>query len=131
MKKKAAIMIGMLMLGSLSFSASRANESIESSLGNLEKQLSNLQNMEDRKFAEEEAKANAAGQQLAEYQKISDAIDEKISEIDSNADRSIFGREMKETKRKYKVLKKDLEKQMAQLQKTVDSFEMIKSLRSE
>lgn len=131
MKKKAAIIAGMLMLGSLSFSASRANESIESSLGNLEKQLSNLQNMEDRKFAEEEAKANAAGQKLAEYQKISDAIDEKISEIDSNADRSIFGREMKETKRKYKVLKKDLEKQMAQLQKTVDSFEMIKSLRNE
>lgn len=90
-----------------------------------------MQNMEDRKFAEEEAKANAAEQKLAEYQKISDAIDEKINEIDSNADRSIFGREMKETKRKYKVLKKDLEKQMAQLQKTVDSFEMIKSLRSE
>lgn len=131
MKKKAAIIAGMLMLGSLSFSASRANESIESSLGNLEKQLSNLQNMEDRKFAEEEAKAAAAGQKLAEYQKISDAIDEKISAIDSNADRSIFGREMKETKRKYKVLKRDLEKQMAQLQKTVDSFEMIKSLRSE
>lgn len=131
MKKKAAIIAGMLMLGSLSFSASRANESIESSLGNLEKQLSNLQDMEDRKFAEEEAKAAAARQKLAEYQKISDAIDEKISAIDSNADRSIFGREMKETKRKYKVLKKDLEKQMAQLQKTVDSFEMIKSLRNE
>ena len=94
MKKKLAILLGVLAISSMSFGATvkkGTTNSIESSLSNLEKQLSNLQNMEDQKFAQEEAKANAAQQKLEEYQKIQNTINERISTTEAPAQTSILG----------------------------------------
>lgn len=64
MKKKLAILLGVLAISSMSFGATdkKGTSSIENSLNNLEKQLTDLQKMEDQKFAQEEAKAAAAQQ---------------------------------------------------------------------
>ena len=55
MKKKLAVLLGVLVLSSVSFAAPAkaarpAGGSIENSLNNLENQLSRLQQMEDAKF---------------------------------------------------------------------------------
>ena len=76
MKKKLAILLGVLAISSMSFGATdkKGTSSIENSLNNLEKQLTDLQKMEDQKFAQEEAKAAAAQQKIDEYSKIQATI---------------------------------------------------------
>ena len=53
MKKKLAVLLGVLVLSSVSFAAPANTGSIESSLNNLENQLIKLQQMEDAKFREQ------------------------------------------------------------------------------
>ena len=132
MKKKLAILLGVLAISSMSFGATvkkGTTNSIQSSLSNLEKQLSNLQNMEDQKFAQEEAKANAAQQKLEEYQKIQNTINERINTIEASAQTSIFGKEFKEKAAEYKNLRNQLDKEIANQQKIIENFELLKSLR--
>ena len=71
MKKKLAVLLGVLVLSSVAFSAPAkkapaGGSSLESSLSNLEAQLQKLEQMEENKFREQEAVANAAQQRLAE-----------------------------------------------------------------
>ena len=84
MKKKLAVLLGVLVLSSVSFAAPKpaaGGSSIESSLNSLENQLIKLQQMEDAKFREQEAQANAASQRLANYTAMQAKIDERLAEI--------------------------------------------------
>ena len=85
--------------------------------------------MEDQRFAQEEAKANAAQQKLEEYQKIQNTINERISAIESSAQTSIFGKEFKAKAAEYKALSNQLDKEIANQQKIIENFELLKSLR--
>ena len=136
MKKKLAVLLGVLVLSSVSFAAPKtkaaakpAGGSIESSLNNLENQLIKLQQMEDAKFKEQEAQANAAAQRLSNYTAMQAKIDERIAEIEANADTSIFGKEFKAKITEYKNLRNKLDKEIAREQQVLDNFELIKSLR--
>ncbi|NWO18966.1 adhesion protein FadA [Leptotrichia sp. oral taxon 223] len=136
MKKKLAVLLGVLVLSSVSFAAPKtkaaakpAGGSIESSLNNLENQLIKLQQMEDAKFKEQEAQANAAAQRLSNYTAMQAKIDERIAEIEANADTSIFGKEFKAKITEYKNLRNQLDKEIAREQQVLDNFELIKSLR--
>ncbi|WP_304176805.1 adhesion protein FadA [Leptotrichia trevisanii] len=136
MKKKLAVLLGVLVLSSVSFAAPKtkaaakpAGGSIESSLNNLENQLIKLQQMEDAKFREQEAQANAAAQRLSNYTAMQAKIDERIAEIEANADTSIFGKEFKAKISEYKNLRNQLDKEIAREQQVLDNFELIKSLR--
>ena len=134
MKKKLAVLLGVLVLSSVSFAAPAkaarpAGGSIENSLNNLENQLSRLQQMEDAKFREQEAQANAASQRLNNYNAMKDKIDERIAEIEANANTSIFEKEFKAKVAEYKNLKTQLDKEIAKEQKIIDNFEAIKSVR--
>ena len=135
MKKKLAVLLGVLVLSSVSFAAPAkaakpaAGSSIENSLNNLENQLNRLQQMEDAKFKEQEAQANAASQRLENYTAMQAKIDERIAEIEANADTSIFGKEFKAKVSEYKNLRNQLDKEIAKEQQIIDNFELIKSLR--
>ena len=137
MKKKLAVLLGVLVLSSVSFAAPKAKAaakpatggSIESSLSNLENQLVKLQQMEDAKFREQEAQANAAAQRLSNYTAMQAKIDERIAEIEANVDTSIFGKEFKAKVTEYKNLRNQLDKEIAKEQQVLDNFELIKSLR--
>ena len=129
MKKKLAVLLGVLVLSSVSFAAPANTGSIESSLNNLENQLIKLQQMEDAKFREQEAQANAASQRLSNYTAMQSKIDERIAEIEANADTSIFGKEFKAKVSEYKNLRNQLDKEIAKEQQIIDNFELIKSLR--
>ncbi|ASQ47891.1 MAG: adhesion protein FadA [Leptotrichia sp.] len=131
MKKKLAILLGVLAISSMSFGATdkKGTSSIENSLNNLEKQLTDLQKMEDQKFAQEEAKAAAAQQKIDEYSKIQATIDERISTIESSAQTSIFGKEFKTKASEYKALSNQIAKEIENQQKIIDNFELLKSLR--
>ncbi len=129
MKKKLAVLLGVLVLSSVSFAAPANTGSIESSLNNLENQLIKLQQMEDAKFREQEAQANAASQRLSNYTAMQAKIDERIAEIEANADTSIFGKEFKAKVSEYKNLRNQLDKEIAKEQQIIDNFELIKSLR--
>ena len=134
MKKKLAVLLGVLVLSSVSFAAPAkaarpAGGSIENSLNNLENQLSRLQQMEDAKFREQEAQANAAAQRLSNYTAMQAKIDERIAEIEANVDTSIFGKEFKAKVTEYKNLRNQLDKEIAKEQQVLDNFELIKSLR--
>ena len=136
MKKKLAVLLGVLVLSSVSFAAPKtkaaakpAGGSIESSLNNLENQLIKLQQMEDAKFKEQEAQANEAAQRLNNYTAMQAKIDERLAEIEANVDTSIFGKEFKAKVTEYKNLRNQLDKEIAKEQQIIDNFELIKSLR--
>ena len=134
MKKKLAVLLGVLVLSSVSFAAPAkaarpAGGSIENSLNNLENQLSRLQQMEDAKYRQQEAEANAATQRLENYTAMQAKIDERLAEIEANAETSIFGKEFKSKIAEYKNLRNQLDKEIAKEQQIISNFEVIKSLR--
>ena len=134
MKKKLAVLLGVLVLSSVSFAApakvvKQSGGSIENSLNNLENQLVKLQQMEDAKFREQEAQANAAAQRLSNYTAMQAKIDERLAEIEANEDTSIFGKEFKAKAAEYKNLRNQLDKEIAKEQQIISNFEVIKSLR--
>ena len=132
MKKKLAVLLGVLVLSSVSFAApakSTSGGSIENSLSNLENQLTKLQQMEDAKYREQEAQANAASQRLENYTAMQAKIDERLAEIEANEDTSIFGKEFKAKAAEYRNLRNQLDKEIAKEQQIISNFEVIKSLR--
>ena len=138
MKKKLAVLLGVLVLSSVSFAApkkqaavkpAKGGTSIESSLDNLENQLTKLQQMEDAKYRQQEAEANAATQRLENYTAMQAKIDERLAEIEANEDTSIFGKEFKAKAAEYKNLRNQLDKEIAKEQQIISNFEVIKSLR--
>ena len=132
MKKKLAVLLGVLVLSSVSFAApakSTSGGSIENSLSNLENQLEKLQQMEDAKYREQEAQANAASQRLENYTAMQAKIDERLAEIEANEDTSIFGKEFKAKAAEYRNLRNQLDKEIAKEQQIISNFEVIKSLR--
>ena len=134
MKKKLAVLLGVLVLSSVGFSAAKkapaGGSSLESSLSNLEAQLQKLEQMEENKFREQEAVANAAQQRLDNYLKMDAAIDQRIADINANADTSIFGKEFKQKAAEYKKLKDELAKEIKKEQQILENFELLKSLRN-
>ena len=132
MKKKLAVLLGVLVLSSVSFAApakSTSGGSIENSLNNLENQLTKLQQMEDAKYRQQEAEANAATQSLENYTAMQAKIDERLAEIEANEDTSIFGKEFKAKAAEYRNLRNQLDKEIAKEQQIISNFEVIKSLR--
>ena len=134
MKKKLAVWLGVVVLSSVSFAAPAKSTkpsggSIESSLSNLENQLEKLQQMEDAKYREQEAQANAASQRLENYTAMQAKIDERLAEIEANEDTSIFGKEFKAKAAEYRNLRNQLDKEIAKEQQIISNFEVIKSLR--
>ena len=134
MKKKLAVLLGVLVLSSVGFSAAKkapaSGSSLESSLSNLEAQLQKLEQMEENKFREQEAVANAAQQRLDNYLKMDAAIDQRIADIEANADTIIFGKEFKQKAAEYKKLKEELAKEIKKEQQILENFELLKSLRN-
>ena len=134
MKKKLAVLLGVLVLSSVGFSAAKkapaGESSLESSLSNLEAQLKKLEQMEENKFREQEAVANAAQQRLDNYLKMDAAIDQRIADIEANADTSIFCILFKQKAAEYKKLKEELAKEIKKEQQILENFELLKSLRN-
>ena len=132
MKKKLAVLLGVLVLSSVSFAApakSTSGGSIENSLSNLENQLDRLQQMEEAKYKEQEALAQNAAQKLESYSQMRAKIDERIAQIEAVTDSSIFSKEFKTKVSEYKALRNQLDKEIARQQQIIDNFEISKSLR--
>ena len=105
MKKKLAVLLGVLVLSSVSFAAPAkaarpAGGSIENSLNNLES-----------------------------YSQMRAKIDERIAQIEAVTDSSIFSKEFKTKVSEYKALRNQLDKEIARQQQIIDNFEISKSLR--
>ncbi len=122
------VLLGVLVLSSMAVAAP-AKTSLEQSLSNLEQQLQKLDQMEQQKFNEQAALANAAQERLNKYQAMDATIDQRLADIEANADKSIFGKEFKAKASEYKSLKAELQKEIAKEQKIIDDFELLKSLR--
>ena len=122
------VLLGVLVLSSMAVAAP-AKTSLEQSLSNLEQQLQKLDQMEQQKFNELAALANAAQERLNKYQAMDATIDQRLADIEANADKSIFGKEFKAKASEYKSLKAELQKEIAKEQKIIDDFELLKSLR--
>ena len=133
MKKKLAVLLGVLVLSSVSFAAPKTaparGAAIENSLSNLENQLDRLQQLEEAKYKEQEAQANAASQEIAKYTEMQAKIDERIAQIEAVTDSSIFSKEFKTKVSEYKALRNQLDKEIARQQQIIDNFEISKSLR--
>ena len=133
MKKKLAVLLGVLVLSSVSFAAPKTapagGAAIENSLSNLENQLDRLQQMEEAKYKEQEALAQNAAQKLNNYNQMKAKIDERIAQIEAVTDSSIFSKEFKTKVSEYKALRNQLDKEIARQQQIIDNFEISKSLR--
>ena len=133
MKKKLAVLLGVLVLSSVSFAAPKTapagGAAIENSLSNLENQLDRLQQMEEAKYKEQEALAQNAAQKLESYSQMRAKIDERIAQIEAVTDSSIFSKEFKTKVSEYKALRNQLDKEIARQQQIIHNFEISKSLR--
>ena len=133
MKKRLAVLLGVLVLSSVSFAAPKTapagGAAIENSLSNLENQLDRLQQMEEAKYKEREALAQNAAQKLESYSQMRAKIDERIAQIEAVTDSSIFSKEFKTKVSEYKALRNQLDKEIARQQQIIDNFEISKSLR--
>ena len=133
MKKKLAVLLGVLVLSSVSFAAPKTapagGAAIENSLSNLENQLDRLQQLEEAKYKEQEALAESAAQKLNSYTQMQAKIDERIAQIEAVTDSSIFSKEFKTKVSEYKALRNQLDKEIARQQQIIDNFEISKSLR--
>jgi hypothetical protein cdivTM_05680 len=127
MKKKLTILLGILTISIFSFA--KTEPTIENNLNQLDQQLIRLQQMEEQKLAQEEAKANAAQLQLQKYQEMQSTISQRLETINSKSNNSIFGKEMKEKARDYQKLSVQLNKEMEKLQQIIKNYEMLKSLK--
>ncbi|WP_369715600.1 adhesion protein FadA [Leptotrichia alba] len=127
MKKKLAVLLGVLVLSSISFAAP-AGASIDS-LNNLESQLEKLQQLEEKKYKEQEALAQDAAQKVEEYTQMLTKIDERLAQIETMKDSSIFSKEFKAKVSEYKALRNQVEKEVAKQQQIVDNFEISKSIK--
>ena len=122
------VLLGVLVLGSMAVAAP-AKTSLEQSLSNLEQQLQKLDQMQQQKFNEQATLANSAQERLNKYKEMDATIDQRLADIEANADRSIFGKEFKSKASEFKSLKSELQKEIAKEQKVLDDFELLKSLR--
>ena len=125
MKKVLGIILSLVVLNSVSFSAT----SLDQSLSNLEQQLAKLDQMEEQKFNEQKALAAAAQNRLDKYMEMDSVIDERIASIEATYKNSIFGKEFKDKSNEYKNLKSQLATEINNEQKTISDFELLKSLR--
>ena len=126
MKKVLGIILSLIVLNSVSFSAT----SLDQSLSNLEQQLAKLDQMEEQKFNEQKALATAAQNRLDKYMEMDSVIDERISTIEATYQNSIFGKEFKDKSKEYKNLKNQLATEIKKEQKIISDFELLKSLRN-
>ena len=127
MKKKLAVLLGVLVLSSISFAApakagKAAGGSIESSLSNLENQLEKLQQMEDAKFRQQEAQANEAAQRLNNYTAMQ-------AKIEAAADSKAFKAQYSELVKQYKAVVKALDSEIKTLSTRVENFAAIEALK--
>ena len=125
MKKVLGIILSLIVLNSVSFSAT----SLDQSLSNLEQQLAKLDQMEEQKFNAQKALAAAAQDILDKYMEMDSVIDERIATIEATYQNSIFGKEFKDKSNEYKNLKSQLAAEIKKEQKTISDFELLKSLR--
>ena len=125
MKKVLGIILSLVVLNSVSFSAT----SLDQSLSNLEQQLAKLDQMEEQKFNEQKALAAAAQNRLDKYMEMDSVIDERIASIEATYKNSIFGKEFKDKSNEYKSLKSQLATEIKKEQKIISDFELLESLR--
>ena len=126
MKKVLGIILSLVVLNSVSFSAT----SLDQSLSNLEQQLAKLDQMEEQKFNEQKALAAAAQNRLDKYMEMDSVIDERIASIEATYKNSIFGKEFKDKSSEYKSLKSQLATEIKKEQKIISDFELLESLRN-
>ena len=126
MKKVLGIILSLVVLNSVSFSAT----SLDQSLSNLEQQLAKLDQMEEQKFNEQKALATAAQNRLDKYMEMDSVIDERIASIEATYKNSIFGKEFKDKSNEYKNLKSQLATEIKKEQKIISDFELLESLRN-
>ena len=126
MKKVLGIILSLIVLNSVSFSAT----SLDQSLSNLEQQLAKLDQMEEQKFNEQKALAAAAQDRLDKYMEMDSVIDERIASIEATYKNSIFGKEFKDKSNEYKSLKSQLATEIKKEQKIISDFELLESLRN-
>ena len=84
---KKLLIISILALSSLSFGAT----ALEQSLMNLDQQLQKLDQMEQQKFNQQKALADAAQGRLDKYREMDATIEQRIADIKTNAEVSVFG----------------------------------------
>ena len=126
MKKVLGIILSLVVLNSVSFSAT----SLDQSLSNLEQQLAKLDQMEEQKFNEQKALAAAAQNRLDKYMEMDSVIDERIASIEATYKNSIFGKEFKDKSNEYESLKSQLATEIKKEQKIISDFELLESLRN-
>lgn len=122
--KKTLVLFGIMALSSIGFASN-----IEDSLNRLEQQLNQLERLEQQKFNEQAALANAAQERLNRYRAMEATIDSRIADIEANLDTTIFNREFRSKVSEYKSLKAEVQKEIVKEEKTISDFELLKSLR--
>ena len=85
--------------------------------------------MEQQKFNQQKALADAAQGRLDKYREMDATIEQRIADIKTNAEVSIFGKEFKQKSAEYNTLRGQLAKEIEKEEKVISDFQLLESLR--
>jgi len=95
----------------------------------LEAEYARLVDMENQEFGKIKANAENAAKQLEEKQALKAQIEDKISKIENAANSKMFKEQYAGIVKEYRNVVKALDKEIANQQKIIENFELLKSLR--
>ena len=122
--KKIGILF--VLLGAMSFAG---YEEINSSFNKLESSYSQLTNLENQQYSKLRNEANKASQDLEEKQAMKATIEEKIAKLEKAKNTGYYKNEYEGIVSQYKEVIRALDVEISNLNKTIDNFNKVESLK--
>lgn len=125
---KKLLVLGTLIL-SINAVAAGTSE-LESRFNELEKQYNLLMQKEEQKFAAEKKIAEEAQATLTKQKQMYNELAAKVSKLNQIKDIKFYKEQYEELSKKYQVVLKDLEGQMAEQQAIINRFKQLEALKA-
>ena len=122
--KKIGILF--VLLGAMSFAG---YEEINSSFNKLESSYTQLTNLENQQYSKLKSEANDAAQKVEEKQAFKSTIEEKVAKLESAKNTSYYKNEYEGIVSQYKEVIKSLDAEITNLNRTIDNFNKVESLK--
>lgn len=125
---KKLLVLGTLIL-SINAIAAGTSE-LESRFNELEKQYNLLMQKEEQKFAAEKKIAEEAQATLAKQKQMYNELAAKVTKLNQIKDIKFYKEQYEELSKKYQVVLKELEGQMAEQQAIINRFKQLEALKA-
>lgn len=125
---KKLLVVGTLLLSASAMAAGQTSN-LEARFNGLEKEYNLLMQKEQAKFNAEKKVAQEAQATLAKQKEMYNQLSAKIAKLQNIKDIKFYKEQYEGLAKKYQVILKDLESQMAQQQAIINRFKALEALK--